>query len=453
MDGYTKITMPYSPFPIWRDVLHRELDAHRFAVIVAHRRFGKTIGMLNHLIKDALNSDRIAPQFAIIGPWANQMEKVAWGPLKYYSHVIEGIKVNETKHYVEFPTKVEGAQGARIYVIGANNPDAARGTYWDGVVLDEYADMKPSMWTEIIFPATNNKDREGYCYFIGTPKGQNNFYEIYKHAQKEKDWFSYHSNVMESGIFNAEQIQNIRKEMSDVEFAQEYMCDFGVKAINELFSLEELDMAFERGLKEDDVPWDMPIIQGVDIARYGDDRSVIWKRKGLMAYATPRVYKHLNTMEMADRIAQAMDDNSADMTFIDAGNMGAGAIDRLRQMGYRALREIPFQAKALDSARYENIRAEMYFKLKEWISAGGALPNEEGLREELAIIQYKFSKTGRLMLTAKEDIKEKLGRSPDLADGLVLTFARNVPLRQLGLDDRKPKKLMCNTEYSIMEAV
>ena len=96
----------------------------------------------------------------------------------------------------------------------------------------------------------------------------------------------------------------------------------------------------------------------------------------------------------------------------------------------------------------------MYFKLKEWIAAGGALPNEEGLREELAIVQYKFSKTGRLMLTPKDEIKEKLGRSPDLADGLVLTFARKVPLRQRMSDDGlKPKIPMCNTEYSIMEAI
>lgn len=452
--SYNKIVMPYTPFPIWRDLIHKELDAHRFAVIVAHRRFGKTVGMVNHLIKDALACDRISPMFAIIGPWANQMEKVAWGPLKYYTHVVEGVKVNETKKYIEFPSKIEGAQGARIYVCGADNPDSARGTYWDGVILDEFSDMKPFMWSKIIRPAITNRNRKGYCYFIGTPKGQNAFYERYKAALKDPRWFTYLSDVKSSGVIDEEEIENLQKDMSDIEFRQEYMCDFTVKAINELFSLEELDAAFDRALNEGDVPWDMPIVQGVDIARYGDDRSVIWKRKGLRVFENPRIFKHLNTMEMADRIAQAMDDNGADMTFIDAGNMGAGAIDRLRQMGYRALREIPFQSKALENERYENIRAEMYFKLKEWIAAGGALPNEQGLRDELAVIQYKFSKNGRIMLTPKDEIKEKLGRSPDLADGLALTFARKVPLRQRSLDDGgKPNILMCNTEYSVMEAI
>lgn len=108
----------------------------------------------------------------------------------------------------------------------------------------------------------------------------------------------------------------------------------------------------------------MPLVQGADIARFGDDRTCIWQRKGLMVYPRPRVYKKLNTMQTADYIALAMDENKADMTFIDVGNMGAGVVDRLKQMGYRALREIPFQGAAIENKRYENIRAEMYFKLK-----------------------------------------------------------------------------------------
>lgn len=447
------IQIPYTPRPAWAKVLHKELSRHRFAVIVAHRRFGKTIGMVNHLIRDALQSDLISPQYALVGPFSAQMEIIAWGPLKYYTSVIEGIKVNETKKYVEFPSKIPGAQGARIYIVGANNPDALRGTYWDGVILDEYSDMKPEMWTQIIRPAIENGDRKGYCYFIGTPKGQNNFYEMYKKAKTNKRYFAYLSNVYDSGILDAKSIEELKEDMPEVEFRQEYLCDFSVSAINELFSLEELDKAFSRELTEKDVPYDMPLVQGADIARFGDDRTCIWRRKGLMAYAKPRIYKKLNTMQTADYIALAMDENKADMTFIDVGNMGAGVVDRLRQMGYTALREIPFQGAAIENKRYENIRAEMYFKLKDWIEDGGALPDEPGLREELAVIHYKYSKNGRLILTPKEEIKEKLGRSPDLADGLALTFARKVPLRQLGFDDRKPKVLMCNTEYSIMGAI
>lgn len=445
-----QIFLPYTPRAIWGTKLHRELSAHRFAVIVAHRRFGKTIGMVNHLIRDALNCDKIAPQFALVAPYTNQAKKIAWAPLKYYTHVIEGVKTNETERYVEFPSKVEGANGARIYIFGADNPDALRGTYWDGVVLDEYADMKPEMWSQIIRPAI--EDRKGYCYFIGTPKGQNNFYEIYKKHINNARWFTYICNVYDSGIFDEQAIKELQEDMSDTEFAQEFLCDFSKAAVNELFSMELLDKAFGKLLTEKDVPDDMATILGTDIARYGDDRTVIWKRKGLMAYAQPRIYKQLNTMEVADKVMDAINSDRADMNFIDVGNMGAGVIDRLRQMGYNNISEVAFQSAAIDNKRYENIRAEMYFKLKEWCEAGGAMPEEPGLREELAAIRYKYSKNGRLMLTPKDEIKELLGRSPDLADGLALTFARPVaPRRRLRPGEKN--RYMCNTEYCIMDNV
>lgn len=445
-----RIFLPYAPRAIWKKKLHSELSRHRFAVIVAHRRFGKTIGMVNHLIRDALSSDKIAPQYALVAPYTNQAKKIAWSPLKYYTHVIDGIKTNETERYVEFPSKVPGAQGARIYIIGADNPDALRGTYWDGVVLDEYADMKPEMWSQVIRPAI--EDRKGYCYFIGTPKGQNAFYEIYHNHINNDRWFTYICNIYESGIFDEATIKELQEDMSDVEFAQEFLCDFSKAAVNELFSMELLDRMFGRKLTDKDVPADMPIILGTDVARYGDDRTVIWKRQGLMAEANPRVFKQLNTMEVADKVMNAMNAERADMTFIDVGNMGAGVIDRIRQMGYTNVSEVAFQGAAIENKRYENIRAEMYFKLKEWGENGGAMPEEPGLREELAAIRYKYSKNGRLMLTSKEEIKEMLGRSPDLADGLALTFARQVaPRRRLRPGEKN--RYMCNTEYCIMDNV
>lgn len=443
------VTLPYSPRPFWKDVLHKALSEHRFAVIVAHRRFGKSIGMVNHMIRDAIQCDKISPQYAMIGPYANQMVKIAWEPLKYYTKDIVGRKVNENEKYIEFPTKHAGAAGARIYIMGADKPDRARGMYFDGVILDEYADMKPSMWTKIVRPAI--EDRQGYCYFIGTPKGQNSFYELYRKAKRSKRWFTALYDVYHTGIFTPKQIEEIKEDMSDTEFAQEFLCDFAQAAYNDVFSMELLDKAFGKLLNEKDVPEDLPVILGTDIARYGDDRTVIWKRKGLMAFAKPYVYKGLNTMEVADRVIMAINETRAEMNFIDVGNMGAGVVDRVRQMGYHNISEVAFQGRAVDNDRYENIRAEMYFKLKEWIEAGGAIPEEPGLRDELACLKYKFSKHGKIVLTPKDEIKEMLNRSPDLADGLALTFARPVAPRY-GQRGRNKERYMCNTEYCVLDS-
>ena len=386
------------------------------------------------------------------------MKRIAWEPLKYYTNKIPGVKVNNTDMYIEFPSKYPGAAGARIYIVGADNPDSYRGTYLDGCILDEYADMDKRMWTEIVFPQL--QDRDGFCYFIGTPKGPNHFYDLYKKAVKDveelgnkSDWYVDLFPVTETGIFTAEKIEKLKKEMSEVEFAQEFMCDFAQAAENDLFSLELLDRAFERTLKEEEVPEDEPLIGGGDIARYGDDSTVLFRRKGYMAYANPLKWKNLNTMEVADKFMDALEGprDKVDMLFCDVGGLGAGVVDRVQQCGYYNISEVSFQGRAAEDKRYENMRAEMYFKLKEWLEKGGALPQVEGLREELHKVQYKFSKHGRLMLTPKEEIKDKLGRSPDMADALALTFARPVGLK--GRGRRGLRNLMCNTEYSIMDEV
>lgn len=444
-----EIRIPYTPRSIWAHEIHEELCKHRYAVIVAHRRFGKTVGMVNHMIRDAIGNNKLSPRYAFVGPFQNQMENIVWEPLKYYTSVIDGIKVNNQKKYVEFPTRHPGAAGARIYVIGADKPERHRGTYLDGAVLDEYADMKPEMWSSVVYPQL--QDRKGWCYFIGTPKGPNAFYELYERAKLKRDWWRALYDVEHTGIFTPAEIEGFREEMSDVEFAQEFMCDFAKAAVNDLFSLEELDAAFSRELTEKDIALDEPVVLGTDIARYGDDRSVIWKRKGLLAFAKPRIYKQLNTMEMADMVVAAMSaaKDKPDMNFIDVGNMGAGVIDRVKMLGWHNVSEVAFQSKAQDNRRYENIRCEMYFKLKEWIAKGGSLPDENGLREELACMRYKYSRNGRLVLTPKDEIKEKLGRSPDLSDALALTFARPLALKKR----RRNFAYLCNTEYSIMESV
>ena len=445
-----EIKLPYKPRGIWETYLHSELSKYHYAVIVAHRRFGKTIGMVNHIIRDAWNNTKISPVYALIGPYRNQMKKIAWEPLKHYTWNIPGRKVNESDMYIELPSRYPGqAAGARIYILGADNEDSIRGLYFDGVIMDEYADMSRSIWTTIVMPAI--QDREGYCYFIGTPKGPNHFYEIYRHAKKSPKWLCEMFPVDKTGIFTKEKIEEFKNEMSDVEFAQEFMCDFAQAAENDLFSTELLDKAFDRKLKEEDVPSDEPLIGGGDIARYGDDSTALFRRKGYMAYANPLKWKNLNTMEVADKFIAALEGprDKLDMLFCDVGGLGAGVVDRVQQMGYSNISEVAFQGQAQENKRYENIRAEMYFKLREWLEKGGALPEVEGLREELSKMQYKFSKHGRIMLTPKEEIKEKLGRSPDIADALALTFARPVALK--GSGRRGLRGLMCNTDYCLMD--
>lgn len=416
------IVIPYCPRPIWRDVIHPALQNKNRAVLVCHRRFGKTVGCVNELIKKALMNNKRAPQYAYIAPYRNQAKRIAWNYLKYFTNVIPGVRVNEAELYVELPSLFPDSPGARIYIIGADHPDSLRGMYLDGVILDEYAQIKQGLYGEVIVPALT--DRHGFAYFIGTPKGQNNFYERYQQALQDKDYFVCLYRIDETNIFTAEEIEKMKAEMTDIEIRQELLCDFTASATDIVIPIDLVTAAANREVLPGTVAG-MPKILGVDVARYGDDRTVIQYRQGIYT-AEALAYSGLSTMEVANRVVAAMNRYDPDMTFIDAGNMGAGVVDRVRQLGYTKLSEVNFGERPMDETRYANLRAEMYFKAKAYLEQGGCIPNDPDLKGELASVEYKFTPTGKIILLPKEKLREITGKSPDKADAFVLTFARPV---------------------------
>ena len=415
------IEIPYTPRPLWRTVIHPALDKYRYAVLVCHRRFGKTVGVINHMIKNAISNNGHAPRYVYLAPYRNQAKMIAWSYLKYYTSVIEGLKKpNESELYVELPTKHKGLDGARIYVVGADNPDALRGTYWDGAILDEYAQIKSELYGEVLVPAL--ADHQGFAWFIGTPKGQNQFYEKYLEAQKNPKWFSCLYRADETDVIPQTDLETMIEQMTDIEARQELYCDFTASAFNVLITIDSVTKACQRIRPNTSTE---PLIMGVDVARFGDDRTTIWRRQGFTAYE-PIILTKLDNMEVASHIANQIDVHHPKSVFVDVGAVGSGVVDRLHQLGYDMVQEISFGSKAADSKRYANKRSEMWYNIKRWLDDGGCLPNMPDLKTELTSIEYKFDNTGRIALEPKEKVKEKLGKSPDLADGLALTFAQKI---------------------------
>ena len=440
-----EIVIPYTPRPIWRDTIHPALSGNRFAVLVCHRRFGKTVGTVNEMIKKAILNEKKAPVYAYVAPYRNQAKRVAWEYLKYYTNPIPNRIVNESELYIELPSRCRGSPGARLYIIGADHPDALRGIYLDGVILDEYADIKPELWGGVIRPAL--ADREGWAVFIGTPKGQNQFYEMYQHAEKSDGWYSCIYRADETGVLPAEELKDMKAQMTEMEIRQELLCDFTASASDVVIPIDLVTEAANRLLKDEDV-LGQPVILGVDVARFGDDRTVLCIRQGLWLKEV-RTFTGLSTMEVASRVIDCINQHHPHATFIDAGAMGAGVIDRLRQLRYQ-VSEVNFGEMAMDAARYANIRAEMYFKCRAWLEAGGAIPQNAELKTELSTIEYKFNPSGRILLEPKDKLKERTGKSPDLADGFVLTFARPVYVPTAGWTEEDTR---CNTDYDPFEAM
>jgi len=160
---------------------------------------------------------------------------------------------------------------------------------------------------------------------------------------------------------------------------------------------------------------------GVDVARFGDDRSVIFPRQGKASF-TPIVMRQQRTTDIAAKVAAKIAEWKSEVTFVDdSGHWGHGVIDNLHAGGYKAI-GVLFEDRNTIDPRYANKRAEMWCEMAEWVKAGGALPPMPELVRELTAPTYTFV-NGKFLLEPKDQIKARIGSSPDLADALALTFA------------------------------
>ncbi len=416
------VVIPYHPRPVQKQI-HAALETHRFCVLVTHRQLGKTVCAINHLLKKAIQNTRKHARYFYVAPFLKQAKMIAWDYLKRYSAPLPRVEIHETELSVRLPN------GARIWVTGADNPDALRGTYADGVVLDEYAQIKPDVFTEIIRPMLLS--REGWVVFMGTPKGQNSFYELFNRAQKlaqtePENWWVGIFRADESGVIAPEELRHIEQETPTSIFRQEYLCDFTASAENVLIPIVDVLQACARNYASGDI-YGAPKIMGVDPARFGDDRSVVFLRQGVKAFE-PLVFRRIDNMALAERVARQIESFRPDGIFVDAG-CGGGVIDRLRQLGF-SVSEISFGATPAKAGQYANKRAEMWGEMAQWIKTVGQLPATPELKADLCQVAYDYDSAGRLRLESKEKIKSRCGKSPDLADALALTFA--APVRACG---------------------
>jgi len=211
-----RLEIPYTPRP---QFLGFHARTERQACIVAHRRAGKTVATIRELERAALRSTNVRPRFGFISPYLSQSKAVAWDYLRESLPLLGrfGAQANESELRVDYPN------GSRVRLYGADNPDTLRGQYFDGVVLDEFADHDPRI-LEVIRPTLT--DRKGWIVYIGTPRGHNAFYDIYRRSLKEPGWYSLVLKASETGLLDAGELEQAKKDLSEEQYAQEFECSF-----------------------------------------------------------------------------------------------------------------------------------------------------------------------------------------------------------------------------------
>lgn len=271
----TARSVGYTPRPQFLGFHNRD---KRWAVIVAHRRAGKTVACIMELLTRALATSKAQARYAYIAPFREQAKTVAWEYLKHYA---ASVVKDPTKDFRESDLEVRLFNGSTVRLFGADNPNALRGMYLDGVVMDEYADMRPSLWGEVIRPTLS--DRKGWAVFIGTPRGRNSFYEIVYGKQDEPnkpgaisdpDWYYSCLKASETGLLPESELADARKTMSENQYMQEYECSFDAAVIGAVYAKELLQA---RGaVRITSVPYDATKLVNTawDIG-YGD-ATAIW---------------------------------------------------------------------------------------------------------------------------------------------------------------------------------
>lgn len=240
-----EIVIPYAPRPL-QLTLHAEMQAKRWGVVVCHRRFGKTVWAINHILRDAIMCGRANPRYAYMAPTYRQAKNVAWDYLKQFAGGIPGAKFHETELRCDLPT------GARISLLGAENPDSLRGIYLDGCVMDEVAQMPENVFPEVIRPALS--DRKGWAVFVGTPKGHNAFFDLYEEASGNDDWLCAVYKAGQTGILDEAELVAARQTMSHDQYQQEFECSWNANVPGAIYG-KDLEDAQDAG-RICNVPYD-----------------------------------------------------------------------------------------------------------------------------------------------------------------------------------------------------
>jgi len=213
--------------------LHKR--SKRWAVIVAHRRAGKTVSVCADLVIGALETALPRPQFAYLAPLREQAKKTAWQYLKDLTKPHWAKKPNEAELKIE----IDNAHGGTsiIYVGGADNPDSLRGLYFDGIALDEAGDMRPSTWYSVLRPALS--DRQGWAIFMGTPKGRNMFWSLREEARMNPGThLLLELPASVTHILPEEELRDARAQMTPETYAIEYECSFDASIPGSYFARE-----------------------------------------------------------------------------------------------------------------------------------------------------------------------------------------------------------------------
>ena len=412
----TALCLTYTP---WQKEVFFENTA-RFTTIEKGRRVGFTKGIANATIEWLLEGKKVLWVDTITSNLQRYYERYFLPELKALPKELYKFHAQDKKLSIG-----EGYLDMR----SAERPENIEGFGYDIVILNEAGIILKDayLWDNAIraMLLDNPKSR---AFIGGVPKGKNRFYDLAKRGMSgEKDWVNFQISSFNNPLLKKEQIDEMVAELGGVDsdvVKQEIYGEFLDTTTNALFPLSMIEAAFGkvRTYEPNAVQ-----IWGLDVARDGDDESVLCVRDG---YHVENLegFRIASTTELAREIYRRyeMSEKKPEAIFIDSVGVGAGTFDRLCEFGLGAIcREAKASYKATNEAKFANKRAEMYFALKEKFHLL-TMNAHEKLKKQLQMIEFQYDRKERYLILPKDELKKEYGISPDYADALALTFFDDV---------------------------
>lgn len=404
------------------------------ACLVWHRRSGKSKSMLNFSVKKAF--ERVGTYYHAF-PEYGQGRKSLWdgidrdGNRTLPYHIPPEVRAATNKTEM----KIELINGSIWQIIGADNFDSLVGPNPVGLVCDEWAvsDKYPQAW-DYFRPIL--AENGGWAIFVYTPRGRNHGWDLYQMAQNNPDWFCQLLTVDDTHAITKADIESEREAgMSDDMIQQEFYCSF-------LASTEDIVIPFgfiQSALRRDVVYNRSGRIAGFDAARFGNDRNaLVIRQAGQIIHA--ETWRGQDTVQSAGKLIHDYKSGFFDCIAIDVIGIGAGIYDMVNNANVPCI-AVNVSESPSDDSRFVKLRDELWWKLREWfqepncsISEGIMPQNRSALLADIQDIHYEYNPRGQIKIERKEDMKERLGFSPDIGDALCCTFAPGIEMKLTTID-------------------
>jgi phage terminase large subunit len=302
----------------------------------------------------------------------------------------------------------------------SESPESLAGVHADHVLLvvDEASGVPESVF-EAAYGSMSGKDAT--TILLGNPtRSSGYFFET--HTRLRDSWWTKQVSCLDSPLVSPDFIAEMELKYGTDSNAMRVrvLGEFPLAEDDTLISLHAVEQASKRKVEQ---PEGTAVVWGLDVARYGDDASVLCIRQGRHLIEL-HSWKKLSLMELSGRVLDLLhsSDEPPEEILVDSIGLGAGVLDRLRELDISA-RGVNVSESPAMADRYANLRAELWDLTKSWFTEEVQIPNDDSLIADLTAPRYSFNSSGKMLVESKAETKKRLGRSTDFADSLVLTFA------------------------------